>query len=482
MSKMSRSGNEIGENGNILFICLPSTLDVFKKSKISIAVPRIPLVAIAQLASVSREAGYDPYVLDLQVEKKGTVKERIRDALNEVNPKYCGITFTTPLSKEADSVAEFVKGLGPSVKMMAGGCHATIMPGDVLSSGNFDIVIVGEGEITLKEILSGKPLEKIDGIGFREKSKIIINRPRPLIENLDDLPFPDYSIFNPGDYFTPKLTCRKSPVVAMETSRGCVYGCVYCNKSVFGRRFRFKSPKRTVDEMEHILKFGYNEIHIWDDGFSTDIERGKEVCREILRRKLKITWNIYNGLRVDRLDRELIVLLKKSGCYRISIGVESGNQDILDRINKGIKIEKIREVFKLTNDVGMETIAFCMIGLPGETEETMMQTIDFVLELKPTVPKLSILMPLPGTPIFEQWDREGYIISKNWPDYIFHLPEKVYNHPNLDWETINKYYDLFYRKTMLNPEYIFRRVIRGVRTGELFTDVYYFLKSLKWGW
>lgn len=469
-------------NKDILFICLPSTLDVFKKSKISIAVPRIPLISIAQLASVSKEAGYNPHVLDLQIKRNKPVKERIRTALKEMNPEYCGITFTTPLSKEADSVAEFIKSIDPSVKMVAGGCHATIMPKETLDSGNFDIVIVGEGELALKEMLSGKPLEKIDGIGFRKKTKLVINKPMQLIENLDDLPFPDYSIFNPKDYFTPRLTCRRSPVVAMETSRGCVYGCVYCNKSVFGRRFRYKSPKRTVDEMEHILKFGYKEIHIWDDGFSTDMERAKEVCREILRRKLKITWNIYNGLRVDRMDRELLILLKKSGCYRISIGVESGNQAILDRINKGTKLEKIREIFKLTREVGMETIAFCMIGLPGETEETMMQTINFMLELKSTVPKLSILMPLPGTPIFEEWDRDGYIISKNWPDYIFHLPQKVYNHPNLDWKTINKYYNLFYRKTILNPEYMFRRALRDVKTGELLTDLYYLLKSLKWGW
>ncbi len=473
---------EENKQKRILFICLPSTIDVFKNSKISVAIPLIPLVSIAQLAGVSREAGYIPRVLDLSVKKRKTVEERIITALDKFAPEYCGITFTTPLAKEADSIAKFIKCRHPSVKILAGGCHATIMPEDILKSDNFDLVVRGEGELTLRDILLGKDLKTIDGITYKNKSNVVSNKPRELIKNLDDLPLPDYSLFNSRDYHTPRLNCKKNPVAAIETSRGCVYGCIYCNKSVFGQRFRFKSPKRTVDEMVHILGFGYKELHVWDDGFSTDVERAKEICREILRRKLKITWNIYNGMRIDRMDEELLTLLKKSGCYRISVGVESGNQEILDRIKKGIQIEKVKETFRLANKVGIETMAFCMVGLPGETEETMMQTINFVLELKPTIPKLSILMPLPGTPIFYEWDKANHIISKNWPDYIFHHPQKVYNHPNLDWKTINKYYDLFWRKTMLNPEFLFRRLVRDIKEGELFIDIYYFVRSLKWGW
>jgi len=469
-------------NKNILFICLPSTIDVFKKSKISIAVPLIPLVSIAELSAVARKQGWTPYVLDLSVKKTNYVKLRIIKAIREIKPAYCGITFTTPLSKEADQVAEFIKKIDPKAKMIAGGCHPTIMGEETLKSGNFDIVVNGEGEITLQELLSGKDMRKIDGLLYRKGKKIMINKERQPVLDLDDLPLPDYSVFNSKDYRTPRLNCRKNPVVAIETSRGCVGKCVYCNKAVFGNCFRYKSAKRTVDEMVHILSYGYKEIHIWDDGFSNNMQRAKDVCKEIIKRKLKITWNIYNGIRVSHIDKELLELLKKSGCYRISIGVESGNQKILDKIGKGITIKQIKKVFGLANKVGIETIAFCMIGLPGETEETMMQTIDLMLEIKPTIPKLSIVMPLPGTPLFEDWDKKGYIISKDWSNYIFHLPQKVYNHPNLDWQTINKYYDLFYRKTMLSPGFLFRRLVRDIKTGELFIDIYYFLKSLKWGW
>ena len=461
----------------ILFICIPPTLDVFKESKVSIVMPVIPLISIAQLSAVSREAGYNPHVLDLLVRKENSVKKRIIESIKKINPDIVGLTFTTPLSKEASKIALFIKKLNPHIKIIAGGPHTTIMPIETLKSGNFDLVVIGEGEITLKEILEGKELAKIKGIAYKKGSEIAVNKPRELIKDLDKLPFPDYSIFNIKDYHAPRINCRKNPVIAIETSRGCIYGCVYCNKAVFGKTFRVKSPKRTVDEMEYLLKFGYKEIHIWDDGFSTDIKRAKEICREILKRKLKLVWNIYNGLRVDRIDRELLVLLKKSGCYRISIGVESGNQEILDRIKKGTKLKDIKKVFLLANEIGMETVAFCMIGLPGETEETMKDTINLIREIKPSFPKLSILMPLPGTPIFEEWDKSGNIISKDWPNYVFHMPGKIYNHPTLDWKTINKYYALFYRRTMLNPEFLLRRFIRDIKTGELLIDAYYLLKT-----
>ena len=256
----------------ILFICLPSTLDVFKESKISVVVPLIPLISLAQLSAVSREAGYNPYVLDLSVKKKESVKERIITAIKDINPEYCGITFTTPLSEEAESIAKFIKTVNPGIKIISGGAHSTIMPLEVLK-GSFDIAVIGEGEITLKEILQRKPLKNIKGIAYKINSEIKLNPPRELVKDLDSLPMPDYSVFNIKDYHTPRVNCRKNPVAAMETSRGCVYGCVYCNKKVFGRIFRMKSVKRTVDEMEHILRFGFNEIHIWDDGFSTNLER-----------------------------------------------------------------------------------------------------------------------------------------------------------------------------------------------------------------
>ncbi|MBS3079630.1 radical SAM protein [Candidatus Pacearchaeota archaeon] len=466
---------------SILFICLPSTLGVYQSSKISIAIPSIPLISLAQLSAVSREASYTPLVLDLSIRKKEPFQKRIIKAIKECNPEYCGITFTTTLSEEAESIAKLIKTLNPRIKIISGGPHSSIMPKEVLN-GSFDIAVIGEGEITLKNILLQKPFKSIKGIAYKEKNKIKINPPQELIENLDSLPMPDYSVFNIKEYHTPRINCKKNPIAAIETSRGCVYNCIYCNNKVFGRCFRAKSAKRTVDEIEHILKFGFKEIHVWDDGFSTDLNRAKDICKEILKRKLKVTWNIYNGLRVDRIDRELLFLLKKSGCYRISLGVESGNQSILNRINKGTKVEDIKKAFKIANEVGIDTVAFCIIGLPDETEETMKQTIDLILEIKPTLAKVSILMPFPGTPIFEEWSKSGNIISTHWTDYVFHMPKKVYNHPNLKWETINEYYALFYRKVMLNPEFLFRRFIRGIKNGELLIDTYYFLKTIKYGW
>lgn len=466
----------------ILFVCLPSTVSVFKRSKIAIAVPMIPLVSLAQLSACLKQEGHETAVLDLSIKKTRTVGTRIIEYLRRYKPDYVGITFTTPLDHEATRIARFIKRTDPGVIIVAGGPHPSIATGEVVASGAFDIVVSGEGEQTLVEILNGVPLERVRGIGFLKDGQPVVNPDRELVQDLDTLPMPDYSIYELRDYHVPRLNSRRNPVAAMETSRGCVFNCLFCSKHVFKQKFRAKSPARVVDEMLHLARQGFREIHVWDDGFSTNVARGKDICKEIIRRRLTIPWNIYNGIRVDRLDEELFRLLKAAGCYRVALGVESGSQEILDRVHKSVKISQIIRAFKMARDAGLETVAFCVFGFPGETTTTMNATIQLMNAIRPTIPKLSFFMPLPGTEIFEEWDRQGIISSKDWRNYIYHLPDKVYNHPTLDWETLSKYYNLFYRKTMLNPRFIARRFINGIRTGSLPFDLYYFVKTLRWGW
>jgi anaerobic magnesium-protoporphyrin IX monomethyl ester cyclase len=213
-----------------------------------------------------------------------------------------------------------------------------------------------------------------------------------------------------------------------------------------------------------------------------DLSRVKAICDEIIRRDLRVNWSVYNGIRVDRIDRELLEKLKASGCYRVNIGIESGNQGILDGIHKGITLEQARLVSRVSKKVGIETIGFYMIGLPGETEETIKQTIDLAVDLDLDLSKVSIAIPLPGTRLFEEWAAEGRIKTFDWEKYNFHS-KTIYDHPNLDTPTILKYYNLFYRRVYLRPRYLWRRLWRGVKTGDLFFDAYYFLKILfKFGW
>jgi anaerobic magnesium-protoporphyrin IX monomethyl ester cyclase len=463
-----------------LLINCPDAQDVYVESKIRLGVSLMPPLSLASLAAVLIQENHEVKVIDLRLSNYPF--EDLKEIINKFSPDYAGITFTTPLFKTASKIMAYIKEIKKDTICMAGGPHASALPQETITEPAFDIVVIGEGELTINEILANKNLNEINGIIYRENQTIKRNEPRALIENLDTLPYPAWHLFDIKKYKTPRLSCRKNPVGPMETSRGCVYGCVYCSKCIFGRRFRKKSVARIVDEMEFMLKSGFKEIHMMDDMFSTNLEEAKQVCDEIIKRKLKFPWNLTNGIRVDRVDEEILTKLKNAGCYRVSFGVESGDDNVLKLINKDINTDQIRNAFKLANKVGIETVAFCMFGLPGETKESMQKTIDLINEIKPTLPKLSILLPLPNTPLFEEWDKEGLILTKNWDDYSFHSSKRVYKHPTLTEVEIYEYYKKFWRDTLLSPSFVFRRIIRDLKTGELIYDIYYFLKTLKFGW
>ncbi|MFA4872283.1 MAG: radical SAM protein, partial [Patescibacteria group bacterium] len=178
-----------------------------------------------------------------------------------------------------------------------------------------------------------------------------------------------------------------------------------------------------------------------------------------------------------------IVKLKKAGCYRVSFGVESGDQGVLDRAKKGITIDQIKSAFKLAKKTGMETLGFFVLGLPGETKETMEKTINLAKELDVDLPKASIATPLPGTEFFHEWQERRLLNSLTWSDYVFHTTKRVAQYPGITDEEMTKYYNLFYRRLYLRPGFIWKRVWRGIKTGDIFFDVYYFLKVfLKFKW
>ncbi len=190
----------------------------------------------------------------------------------------------------------------------------------------------------------------------------------------------------------------------------------------------------------------------------------------MIERNVKVTWACPNGIRADRVDKELISLMKQAGCYRVSFGAESGNQKVLDGIDKQQTPQQVIDAFRVCREVGMIAYGFFMFGLPDDSEETMQETIEFAKKCDPDVAKFGIMIPLPSTPVYEQW-KGKYITSENWDDYSFHKGKVVYNHPTLSHETINKYYKKAYREFYLRPSYILRRAFRSLWTGQIFDDV-----------
>ncbi|MBS3108097.1 radical SAM protein [Candidatus Woesearchaeota archaeon] len=460
----------------ILLINPPSSLKAYSKSKIKAAIPEIPLLSLAVLAAPLLDARHDVQILNLAISSQPD--KDLEEKLKEFRPDIVGITFTTPLFAEASLIAAEIKKFDSKIVVAGGGAHATTAPDDCIKDNNFDIMAIGESDFMLVDLANGMHLKDIKGIYWREHGKIVKNAPRTLIADLDDLPMPAWQLY--GDlsiYKTPRITSKMNPVGALETSRGCPFNCTYCNKKIFTQKFRYKSVKRTVDEMEYMLGLGFKEIHIWEDQFTTDLEHAKNVCREILRRGLKFPWNLFTGIRVNCVDKEFLELAKKAGCYSVSYGVESGDESILKNINKGITLAQCRKAFRMAKEAGMETIGFFMLALPGETEETMMKTIKFAVELDPDYAKFTMTLPFPGTRLYEDLEKAGKIKTHDWSLYNFHCTTEVYDHPNLSWDVIQKYYDLSYRMFYFRPKYIARRLVRGLKSGEIFTDAYYFIKT-----
>ena len=310
-------------------------------------------------------------------------------------------TFTRALS-----IAKEIKAL-KDIPVVLGGIHATAMPRDVLSNKEIDYVIIGEGEYAFAELAKAienkSDLAEVNGLGYKNHGKISINKPRGLIENLDALPLPARHLL-PKWYFDRWMVMRGHWLKGtnMMSARGCVYNCSYCaSKVMFGRRLRFISPNRVVDEIEHLIRhYGIDAITFSDDTFSIDKKGAIEICNEIKRRKLKaIKFRVQ--LRANTVSDELLKSLKDAGCIQVDIGVESGSQRILDILNKNITVEQVRTAFKLFKKYSLYTCATFMIGNPTETMDDIEMTRNLAREIKADYAQFFITTPYPGTKLYE---------------------------------------------------------------------------------
>lgn len=460
---------------DVLFINPPSAFGAYTGTRVNAAVQIYPLSSFMSLSAVLKRAGFQPAVLDLGIEKNPY--QALDEFLKETKPRIVGLTSTTPLFFEVAEISRRVKEkFGSDITVVYGGPHATALPEESLRNSDIDIVVISEGEEIIVEIAQGKKLADIKGIYYKENGKILSTPSRPLIKDLNSLPLPDISVYNIKKYKSSRLVSRGTPSINLETSRGCPHNCSFCNKNIFGRLFRPKSPERAIEEIKYFLKSGVKGIRIADDKFTVDIERAKKFCELILKEKLRFPWSLAAGIRVDRTDKELedfLRLAKKAGCHEAGIGFESGDQKSLDSIDKGITLEQSIKCMEIVKRAGMESIGFFIFGLPADTEESLKKTMDFALKLRPDLAKVTIAMPFPGTRLFEQWDKEGRIKTRDWSKYNLHKVADVYEHPNLSQETLKKYYYLFYRKFYFNFRFLSRRIIKGLLNGRIFLDIYY---------
>lgn len=453
--------------------------EVYGKSKQRGALSRgIPILGLACIAAPLVKAGYDISILDLNL--CDNPKEILSARLKELKPDVIGLTATTAVVDKIINIAKDAREMLPDVTIVAGGPHPTALPEDLLKNSDIDIAVLGEGDKIFQSIVESDNIKDIPNIYYKDNGNIVpSNILNDNITDLDSLPFPAYSLYDIHKYVMPKVFARKSPLAFIETSRGCYARCVYCNKNIHGYKLRQKSPWRVVDEMEYLLDLGFKEIHIIDDVFTADMKRAYEICEEILRRGLKFPWYPRGGIRVDRVNKELLAIMKRAGCYRIPFGIESGSQRVIDVIKKKITLEQAENAVKLVKKAGLEVECYFMIGLPTETREDIFKSISFAKKIDPDYVKFAMTLPFPGTEMFDEMVKDNRIKSYRWSDYNFAAPRNVYEHDTLSWEEIEYFYAKCHQNFYFRPKYVMKSIYRSIKNGQFLAHVEAFLKT-KW--
>jgi radical SAM superfamily enzyme YgiQ (UPF0313 family) len=418
--------------------------------------PFTPL-GLGYLAAVLEKNHYNVDVIDCQALR--WTHEEFKNEVYNRRPDIVGITSTTLTYKSALRIAELAKEALPNCLTLLGGSHVTFWDDKALREcPSLDIVVRKEGEHTMVDIVervkAGKDCHNVLGTTSRKNGEIIKNPDRAYIENLDDLPFPAHHLW-PID----QLQKCGSVVFPIITSRGCVYWCDFCTTvRMFGRRYRMRSPKNVVDEIEYLQKtFGAHQFTFYDDAFTVDQERAAEICKEIKTRKLKVEWDFET--RVDMVTKELLLTMKEAGCFAVWFGVESGSQTVLDAMRKGITPAQTINAFKWAKEAGLMTVAGVVLGFPGETEETIWETIKFIERIKPGDVGYYIATPYPGTPLYEHVVKESLLKIFDFDRYDTATP--VFNMGTMTGKELKEIRERAFERFYLRPGYFFSMIGKG---------------------
>jgi len=351
-------------------------------------------------------------------------------------------TFTSDM-ESVKKHSNIIKKLDPNALIIIGGPQPSGDPeGTMDYLKNIDFAFMGECEIALpeflrlnkKDLLSEEKLKKVPNLIWRSKKGLIIN-PVKIVENLDDLDFPAWDLIDPREYpVAPHGTFNKNfPIAPIIITRGCPYQCTFCaGFKVTGRRFRARSVENIIKEIELLYhKYGVRELNIEDDNFTLRRDLVEGVCSEILKKKLKISWSCPNGIRLDTLDKELIQLMEKAGCYSVAVGIESGSDKILKKMKKNLSKEKVKEKVKLIKDnTNIKVTGFFLLGHPDETERDILETINFAKELHIDKAGFAFMMPLPGTEIWEKWKNSPKSINCDYKNFFYYRIVPLSNIPS----------------------------------------------------
>ena len=440
-----------------------------------------PHLGLAYLAAVSERRGDEVLVFDADVET-----ESITDAARRFEPHLVGVTANTPQVKQAWRTAQALKSV-LDVPIVLGGPHPSVLPEESASRPSVDIVARAEGEevwlslsaiverarqadprFTACQLLDPQAhlLDGVPGISYQANEGDMRHHPdQAPISDLDSLPWPAYHFFRMERYTnlqpaTDAVEGARS--FSILTSRGCPYRCTYCSQSIMPQRWRARTPDNILQEWRHLVEdLGAREIGVLDDSANIRIERLMELSDLLVANRLHhVPWIFVNGIRANLATSQLLARMKQAGLKRTAFGVESGDPDILRSIDKHIDMDTIRQAFRNAREVGLETIGFFIIGLPGETEQTMERTIRFACELDPLIANFSMMTPYPGTRVYEIVKHHGRLLMDDWDDYVFFEGRARYEMGELTAELVERKWKAAYRRFYLRPGRIMRTLAR----------------------
>ncbi len=449
---------------NILFVNPPRANEIMGNNPAIIEEERgvnPPLGLLYVAAYAEKFSDFGISVLDCQAE--AIDYPGFKSYLLNNKPSVVGLTAMTMTIIDVMKCVRIIKDVDSSIVVVLGGPHVNLFPEETIKLNGVDFLVLGEGEETFTKLmhaLAGKRnYHDIVGLVFRENGEIKNTGGNPLINDLDNLPFPARHLTSIDKYNS--LLSSGKRVTTIFTSRGCPYKCSFCDRPHLGKIFRARSAQNVVDELEECVNLGITEFLFYDDTFCVDKKRVIDICNKIVKRNLPISWDIRT--RINTVDEEIIQHLKMANCQGIHYGIEAGTEDILKVLKKGITIKKAKEVFKLTKKHGVPTLAYFMIGNPTETLDDIYTTFKVMRDLDPDYVHLTILTPFPGTEIYIEGLKKGIIKKDYWREFAMNprsdfVPPhwgEIFSKEELD-ELVVKGYKTFY----LRPKYILKRLSR----------------------
>ena len=444
-----------------------------------------PHLGLAYLAAVSARRGDEVRVYDADVEE-----QPLEDFIQEFRPHLVGITANTPQVKQAWRTAAKIKKVH-DVPVVLGGPHVSVAAEDLdfesCQQPDVDMVVRGEGEATwttiserLESYLKDQPTYQshdifdpqknlwsdVLGISFKTSDRQLHRNPdRPAMPDLDSLPWPAYHLFKMHKYTNLQPATDHIPGAqsfSIMTSRGCPYRCTFCSQSIMPINWRARSPENVLEEWRHLVRdLDALEIGVLDDSANIRVDRLVKLADMVIANQLNhVPWIFVNGISANLASLELMKKLKQAGLKRTAFGVETGDVEIMASIDKRVDHDTIRQAFKNAKAAGLETIGFFIIGLPGDTRETMQRTIQFACELDPLIANFSMMTPYPGTKVYEIVKRQGRMLVKDWEDYVFFDGKARYELGDLSAELMTEMWKKSYRQFYLRPHRILGTVAR----------------------